>query len=101
MRVDVDDLDDVGDGVARNGLRRIEEMPRELLPLPRERTTPAGQAPRRTSRHARASQVAEAAKVAAMPTFQAYAGGALAGSASGANEAALQAFVEKHCKKAD
>jgi len=29
-----------------------------------------------------------------MPTFQAYRGGALVGSVSGANEANLQAFVE-------
>mmetsp|Transcript_2689 Transcript_2689/g.7897 ORF Transcript_2689/g.7897 Transcript_2689/m.7897 type:complete len:168 (+) Transcript_2689:148-651(+) len=38
--------------------------------------------------------VAEVAKVTAMPTFQAYRGGALVGSVSGANEANLQAFVE-------
>ena len=41
--------------------------------------------------------VAEAAGVAAMPTFQAYAGGELAGSMSGANEGKLRSFVESHC----
>jgi thioredoxin-like negative regulator of GroEL len=41
--------------------------------------------------------VAEAAKVTMMPTFQVYRDGALAGALSGANENNLRHFVETHC----
>ena len=45
--------------------------------------------------------VAERAKVTAMPTFQVYAGGALAGACTGARESDLRALVEAHCGKKD
>ncbi|KAJ1460976.1 thioredoxin-like protein [Pelagophyceae sp. CCMP2097] len=43
--------------------------------------------------------VAELAKVAAMPTFQVWAGAAIADAVTGSDEAKLQALVEKHVNK--
>ena len=46
-------------------------------------------------------EVAESAKVSAMPTFQVYANGALAATITGANQSNLQQLIEQHCKPKD